>query len=111
MLLAIVSVTISTIEVSNDNAQQPAIVFEKVSFRAEPNMRSEILFQLHEGTKVNIDYYIDEEVDEEDQEEVFDYFLEAESDDIEAALEEFEGAYTDEEMRLLRIKFMSDVAN
>jgi len=55
LLLSIVSVTISTIEVSNDNAQQPAIVFEKVSFRAEPNMRSEILFQLHEGTKVNID--------------------------------------------------------
>ena len=63
------------------------------------------------GTKVNIDYYIDEEVDEEDQEEVFEYFMEAESDDIEEALEEFEGAYTEEEMRLLRIKFMSDVAN
>jgi len=63
------------------------------------------------GTKVNIDYYIDEEVDEEDQEEVFEYFMEADSDDIEDALEEFEGAYTEEEMRLLRIKFMSDVAN
>ena len=46
-----------------------------------------------------------------DQEEVFEYFMEAESDDIEDALEEFEGAYTEEEMRLLRIKFMSDVAN
>lgn len=63
------------------------------------------------GTKVNIDYYIDEEVDEEDQEEVFEYFMEADSDDIEDALEEFEGAYSEEEMRLLRIKFMSDVAN
>lgn len=63
------------------------------------------------GTKVNIDYYIDEEVDEEDQEEVFEYFMESESDDIEEALEEFEGAYSEEEMRLLRIKFMSDVAN
>ncbi len=72
---------------------------------------TEIEHIVHSGTKVNIDYYIDEEVDEEDQEEVFEYFMEADSDDIEDALEEFEGAYTEEEMRLLRIKFMSDVAN
>jgi ATP-dependent DNA helicase RecQ len=72
---------------------------------------TEIEHIVQSGTKVNIDYYIDEEVDEEDQEEVFDYFMDAESDDIEEALEEFEGAYTEEEMRLLRIKFMSDVAN
>ena len=72
---------------------------------------TEIEHIVQSGTKVNIDYYIDEEVDEEDQEEVFEYFMEAESDDIEDALEEFEGAYTEEEMRLLRIKFLSDVAN
>ncbi|MCB0403095.1 MAG: DNA helicase RecQ [Flavobacteriales bacterium] len=72
---------------------------------------TEIEHIVQSGTKVNLDYYIDEEVDEEDQEEVFDYFMEAETDDIEEALEEFEGAYTEEEMRLLRIKFMSDVAN
>jgi ATP-dependent DNA helicase RecQ len=63
------------------------------------------------GTKVNLDYYIDEEVDEDDQEDVFDYFMEAETDDLEDALEEFEGAYSEEEMRLLRIKFLSEVAN
>ncbi len=72
---------------------------------------TEIEHIVQSGTKVNLDYYIDEEVDEEDQEEVFEYFMEAESDDIEEALDEFEGAYTEEEMRLLRIKFMSDVAN
>ncbi|MDG1760796.1 MAG: tetratricopeptide repeat protein [Flavobacteriaceae bacterium] len=55
LLLAIVSVSISIMEVSKYNSEQPAIVFEKVSFRAEPNVRSEILFQLHEGTKVRID--------------------------------------------------------
>jgi ATP-dependent DNA helicase RecQ len=63
------------------------------------------------GTKVNLDYYIDEEVDEDDQEEVFDYFMDAESDDLEDALIEFEGAYSEGEMRLLRIKFLSEVAN
>lgn len=72
---------------------------------------TEIEHIVQSGTKVNLDYYIDDEVDEADQEEVFDYFMEAETDDIEEALEEFEGAFTEEEMRLLRIKFMSDVAN
>ena len=63
------------------------------------------------GTKVNLDYYIDEEVDEADQEEVFEYFMEAESDDVEDALVEFEDSFSEEEMRLLRIKFLSEVAN
>jgi ATP-dependent DNA helicase RecQ len=63
------------------------------------------------GTKVNLDYYINEEVDEEDQEEVFEYFMEAESDDVEDALVEFEDAFSEEEMRMLRIKFLSEVAN
>jgi ATP-dependent DNA helicase RecQ len=63
------------------------------------------------GTKVDIDYYINEEVDEADQEEVFEYFMEAESDDVEDALDEFENSFSEEEMRLLRIKFLSEVAN
>jgi len=63
------------------------------------------------GTKVNLDYYLNEEVDEADQGEVFDYFMEAESDDVEEALEEFEDSFSEKEMRLLRIKFLSEVAN
>ena len=63
------------------------------------------------GTKVNIDYYIDEEIDESDQEEVFEYFMEAETDNIEGVLEEFDGAFSEEEVRLLRIKFLSEVGN
>lgn len=66
---------------------------------------------VHSGTKVNIDYYINDILDEEYQEELFDYFMEAESDSIEDAMEEFEDAYTEEEIRLMRIKFMSEVAN
>ncbi|MBT8205634.1 MAG: RecQ family ATP-dependent DNA helicase, partial [Eudoraea sp.] len=63
------------------------------------------------GTRLNLKYWIDEILDEDQQEEIHDYFLEAESDDIETALEEFEGEYEDEELRLYRLKFMSEVAN
>ncbi len=63
------------------------------------------------GTRLNIQYWIDEVLDEDQQEEIHEYFLEAESDKIEEALEEFEGEYEDEELRLYRLKFMSEVAN
>src|SRR5690554_1246513 len=66
---------------------------------------------VNSGTRVNIDYYIDEILDEDNQEEIFDYFYEAETDSIEAAYNEFDGDYSEEELRLMRIKFMSEVAN
>ena len=63
------------------------------------------------GTKLNIDYWIDDILDEDQQEEIHDYFMESESDKISDAVEEFDGDYEDEELRLYRIKFMSEVAN
>ena len=63
------------------------------------------------GTKLNISYWIDELLDEDQQEELHEYFMEAESDDIATAIEEFDGEYEEEDIRLYRIKFMSDVAN
>ena len=63
------------------------------------------------GTKLNIDYWIDEVLDEDQQEEIHDYFLEAKTDEIEDALEEFDGDYDEEELRLYRIKFISEVGN
>jgi len=63
------------------------------------------------GTKLNISYWIDELLDEDQQEELHEYFMEAESDDIAMAIEEFDGEYEEEDIRLYRIKFMSDVAN
>ncbi len=63
------------------------------------------------GTKLDISYWIDEIFDEDQQEELHEYFMEAESDKITLALEEFEGDYEEEEIRLYRIKFMSEVAN
>lgn len=63
------------------------------------------------GTKLNLGYWIDEVLDEDQQEEIHDYFLEAETDGIEEALSEFDGDYEDEELRLYRLKFFSEVAN
>ncbi|MEO1486290.1 MAG: RecQ family ATP-dependent DNA helicase [Bacteroidota bacterium] len=63
------------------------------------------------GTKLDLGYWIDEILDEDQQEEIHDYFLEADSDSISAAVEEFEGDYEDEELRLYRLKFISEVAN
>ncbi|WP_026812852.1 DNA helicase RecQ [Arenibacter certesii] len=66
---------------------------------------------VYSGTKLNLDYWIDDILDEDQQEEIHDYFLEAESDDLEEALKEFDGDYEDEELRLYRLKFISEVAN
>jgi ATP-dependent DNA helicase RecQ len=64
------------------------------------------------GTKIDINYYINEYVDEYHQEEIFDYFHKAESDSVEDALMELgEDEYSEEEIRLMRIKFMSEVGN
>jgi len=63
------------------------------------------------GTNLNIDYAIDDLLDEDQQEEIHDYFMEAENDHIEEALEEFDGDYDEEELRLMRIKFTNEVAN
>ncbi len=66
---------------------------------------------IYSGTKLNINYWVDEILDEEQQEEIHEYFLEAESDKIEDAMKEFDGEYDLEELRLYRIKFISEVAN
>jgi ATP-dependent DNA helicase RecQ len=63
------------------------------------------------GTKLNLGYWIDEILDEDQQEEIHEYFLEAKSDNVEMAMEEFDGDYEDEELRLYRLKFFSEVAN
>jgi len=63
------------------------------------------------GTRVNINYYIDDILDADNQEEIFDYFNEADTDDLATAYREFDGDYSEEELRLMRIKFMSEMAN
>ena len=62
------------------------------------------------GTKLNIDYYVDDILDQDQQEELHEYFLESESENISDALKEFEGEYDEEELRIFRVKFLSDVS-
>ena len=66
---------------------------------------------VYSGTKLNINYWIDEILDEDQQEEIHDYFMDSHSDKIDDAIKEFDGDYDDEELRLYRIKFISEVAN
>ena len=66
---------------------------------------------VYSGTKLNIKYWIDDMLDDDQQEEIHEYFMESESDNIETALKEFDGDYDLDELRLMRIKFISEVAN
>ncbi|HEY1038459.1 MAG TPA: DNA helicase RecQ [Bacteroidia bacterium] len=76
------------------------------------DLLSEIETIVLSGTKVNISYYINEMMDPEKQEEVYEYFQESESDSVEAALKELgEDDYSEEEVRLMRIKFISEFGN
>ena len=63
------------------------------------------------GTKVNIDHLIEESMDEDCVEELFEFYSDTEDEGIDSALVEFEGTYSEDELRLMRVKFLSDVAN
>ncbi len=64
---------------------------------------------VNSGTKININYYIDEILDDEQQNDIFDYFKQSESGDIEEAYKEFGSEFSEEEIRLVRIKFLSEM--
>ncbi|MEO1010884.1 MAG: DNA helicase RecQ [Bacteroidota bacterium] len=76
-----------------------------------PELIKEMEQIVFSGTRLNLAYWIDEILDEDQQEEIHDYFLEAETDDIDDAMEEFDGDYEHDELRLYRLKFISEVAN
>ena len=66
---------------------------------------------VYSGTKLNIDYWLDEVFDEDQQEELHGYFLDSKTDDVNVALNEFQGEFDEDEIRLYRLKFLSEVAN
>ena len=66
---------------------------------------------VYSGTKINIDYFLSEIMEEDHIEEIFEYFKESESDSLEDAINEFGMDYTEEEIRLIRIKFLSEMGN
>ena len=63
------------------------------------------------GTKLNIDYYLDDTYDEDQIDDIYDYFMESDTDDIDKAMDELNEDYTEEEIRLVRIQFISEMAN
>ena len=66
---------------------------------------------VYSGTKLNIDYFLDEVMDDDHVDDIYDYFMDSETDSIDAAVEELGGDYTEDEIRLVRIKFLSEQAN
>ncbi len=66
---------------------------------------------VYSGTKINIAYFIDEVIDEDHQEDIFEYFKEAETDSLEDAIQELGSDYSEDEIRLMRIKFLSELGN
>ncbi len=74
-------------------------------------LMSEIEHICFSGTKLNLDYYINQVMDDERQEDIHDYYMDADSDNIQLALEELGDDFSEEELRLMRIKFLSEYAN
>ena len=66
---------------------------------------------VYSGTKLNIDYFLEEVMDEDRIDEIYEYFKDSETDDLEAAFDELGEDYTEEEIRLVRIKFISEMGN
>jgi ATP-dependent DNA helicase RecQ len=66
---------------------------------------------VYAGTKINIDYFINEVIDDDHQEDIFEYFKEADTDSLKDAIQELGKDYSEEEIRLMRIKFLSEMGN
>lgn len=66
---------------------------------------------VYSGTKINIDYFINDVIDDDIVDDIYQYFRESETDDLDVALDELGADYTEEEIRLVRIKFISEMAN
>ncbi len=75
------------------------------------DLLAEIEAIVYSGTKLNIDYFLEDVMDEDHIDDIYDYFKDSETDDLDAALEELGADYSEDEVRLVRIKFFSDMAN
>ena len=66
---------------------------------------------VYSGTKLNIDYFLEEVMDEDHVDDIYDYFMESDTDNLDDAMEELGEDYSEDEVRLVRIKFLSEMAN
>ena len=97
--------------IQNTDRKLPLLDIAKSKGLEMDQLIKEMEVIIYSGTKLNIDYSLDDLLDEDQQEDIYEYFMEAESDNIEDALAEFDGEYDEEELRLMRIKFINEVAN
>ena len=97
--------------IQNTDRKLPLIDIAKSKGLEMDELIKEMEVIIYSGTKLNIDYSLDDLLDEDQQEDIYEYFMEAESDNIKEALDEFDGEYDEEELRLMRIKFINEVAN
>ncbi len=97
--------------IQNIDRKLPLEDIAKAQGKSFLELLDEIESVVNSGTRVNINYYINSILDQDNQEEIFDYYSNSETDDLITAYHEFDGLYTEEELRLMRIKFMSDMAN
>ena len=87
----------------NDLAKELKMNFE--------DFLTEIETIVYSGTKLNIDYYLEDILDEENVEDIYDYFMNSTTDSIREAMKEFDGEFSEDEIRLVRLKFLSEMAN
>ena len=87
----------------DDIANAKGIEFEE--------LLNEVEAIVYSGTKLNIDYFLEDVMDEDHVDDIYEYFKESETDDLETAIEELGEDYSEDEIRLVRIKFISEMAN
>ncbi len=75
------------------------------------DLLDEIEAIVYSGTKLNIDYFIEERMDDDKIDDIYDYFMESETDDLNVAMDELDEDYSEEDIRLIRVKFLSEQAN
>ena len=75
------------------------------------DLLTEIEAIVYSGTKLNIDYFLEDVMDDDHIDDIYEYFRESETDDLEVAMDELGEDYTEDEVRLVRIKFFSELAN
>ena len=97
--------------IQNTDRKLPLIDIAKSKGLTMEELTKEMERIVYSGTKLNIDYSLNDLLDEDQQEDIYEYFMEAETDKIQTALDEFDGDHDEEELRLMRIKFLSNVAN
>jgi ATP-dependent DNA helicase RecQ len=97
--------------IMNIDKKIPLDIIAKGLSKILPELLDEIEGIVSSGTKINIDYFINDRLDEDAVADIYDYFMDSENDDIEEAIQEFGGDFSEEDIRMVRIKFISEMGN